>query len=693
MFNNGTGYHIHGGIFYNVGGDVNLRNPQTHHNLTIQNRHAGFQPLPGSTSGFEHTRSKASLKRRALTNKDLPEAGLDVPAHESDHDWDGVSRSERQGTAARIKPYDLGLRKRPSGKSLHDVLSDERSQASLSSSASIETSGGLPRPFPPTAPFNYHLPSTSSSLVPYTEIPQKNLPPSVHGGTFFAAANVNFYGTRKRRREEMSEEETSPTQTADKRRRLEEEDGIKIIPKEHLKLIHEIGRGPGYLLHAGRNNSRAVIVKVFNKGPTVRQQLESTVALSKELMHPNVLRIEGISSLASTSHFIVYENGHCKNAEGPLAAALKDDLARSITLGFKMIAGLSAGMNHLCLQGLSLGLMSPDNFDIFFDVDDRILISINPPQLRKVDTAGPQEPEDKAWNVFNALCRRVLTSANRVLYHEDIKRDPVPDLLYGTSHRAATSPMSFESVAAPQNIQQDDLEGFPVPPRREYVWRAMDRGQQSLSTVAHRLALDLDMNLPLLRLTQSDRQNPHRCPGYVREEITLATTTLASAVVSHDTPSALEICSVCHEVVGLRTSLPDHNLDFVSSRPLTAPIPGPLPSPGFSFGVANASSDSGRNSPVDFGVFSFLPASDADTEGDDSSASYQMSRFGSIASESRAVSAYFSDVGTTVEASDFRFSGRSESCPPGFLNLMSGLDVDMRSPRHASLNESLLGYY
>jgi hypothetical protein len=28
---------------------------------------------------------------------------------------------------------------------------------------------------------------------------------------------------------------------------------------------------------------------------------------------------------------------HWKNAEGPLSVALKDDLARSITLGFKMV--------------------------------------------------------------------------------------------------------------------------------------------------------------------------------------------------------------------------------------------------------------------------------------------------------------------------------------------------------------------
>ncbi|KAJ6594051.1 hypothetical protein B0H19DRAFT_1056424 [Mycena capillaripes] len=138
-----------------------------------------------------------------------------------------------------------------------------------------------------------------------------------------------------------------------------------------------------------------------------------------------------------------------------------------------------------------------------------------------------------------------------------------------------------------------------------------------------------------------------------------------------------------------RGSLPDHHLYPVSSRSIAAPIPGPLPSPGFSFGVANASPESDRNSPVDFGGFSFPPPSDPDTE-DDSSASYQMSRFGSIASESSATSAYFSDVGSTGETPDFR-SARRESCPTGFLNLMSGLEVN--GPRRASLAEGLLSNY
>ncbi|KAJ6587068.1 hypothetical protein DFH09DRAFT_1308131 [Mycena vulgaris] len=139
----------------------------------------------------------------------------------------------------------------------------------------------------------------------------------------------------------------------------------------------------------------------------------------------------------------------------------------------------------------------------------------------------------------------------------------------------------------------------------------------------------------------------------------------------------------------VRASLPDNQLYPVTSRNISAPIPGPLPSPGFSFGVANASPDSNRNSPVDFSGFSF-PRDDADTE-DDGSASYQMSRFSSIASESSATSAYFSDVGSAGEPPDFRANLRRESCPTGFLNLMSGLDVT--GPRRASLAEGLIGNY
>ncbi|KAJ6559859.1 hypothetical protein B0H19DRAFT_106219 [Mycena capillaripes] len=340
--------------------------------------------------------------------------------------------------------------------------------------------------------------------------------------------------------------EQSPTPREEKRLQMEGEDEIEIIRSTDLELIREIGNGPGYLLHAGRNRSRAVIVKVFHRGPTVRQQLETTVTLSKELLHPNVLRIKGISSPISPSRFIVYENGHCVNAEILLAAALKSDLARSVTLGFTMVAEISAGISHLCMQGVWPRSMGVANFHILVSPKDQFSIMINAPHSQEVEAAAPQEPKDNALIVFNAVLDKTLMSANRVLHKEIIKRDPAipnprcPSFAPGDS--AATAASSI------QNIQGDELA---VPPRREYVWRTMEHGRQALAEVSEGLTADLQLHLSRLsRLTRTDGSSAHRCPGYVREEITLATTILESVVVAHDTPSPLEECPVCHEVVG-----------------------------------------------------------------------------------------------------------------------------------------------
>ncbi|KAJ7481944.1 hypothetical protein FB451DRAFT_139288 [Mycena latifolia] len=371
-----------------------------------------------------------------------------------------------------------------------------------------------------------------------------------------------FYG-RKRHREEIGDapDLLSIMEPMHKRRREEgPEDGIKVIRNKHLKLSLEIASGHGYSLHAGENKGRAVILKVFNAGPTVREQLESTVALSKGLLHPNVLRIEGVSSPASSTHFIAYENAYWKTAEGPLAAALRDDLTRSITLGFKMIAGLSSGMNHLSLQGISLACLGAENFDIFLDVNDRFLININPRMPAATEAADDGRSDDnitKSWDVFNALCQKVLRSANRALHTDDIERDPVPldftrrlSIPQKQKRSASLSSTDFSDSPASGNPTDGELL---VPPRREYVWRTIDRGQQSLATVATRIASDINMEPPAVnKLALSDRRSPHRCAGYVREEIMLAPTMNDSAVVSHDAPSALEICSVCHEIVDVQ---------------------------------------------------------------------------------------------------------------------------------------------
>ncbi|KAJ7334730.1 hypothetical protein DFH08DRAFT_292102 [Mycena albidolilacea] len=375
---------------------------------------------------------------------------------------------------------------------------------------------------------------------------------NVHGNIY------NFYNSKRRREEiEDGSDLVLLTRRAGKRRRLNEDVGIKIIRSKKLKLIREIGGGPGYLLHTGQKKGDTVIVKVFNPGPdsAARRQLESVVALSKGIMHPNVLRLLGMSSPESLSHFIVYENAHRQNAEGPLAVALKNDLDRSIWLGFKMIEGLSAGMNHLSVHGLSLGSMRVENFDIFLDLDDRFVICPHPPSLVEGDTA--QEQEESAWTVLNALCQKTLMSANRVLHHDEINRDSAildvvqsrPAASKNPGESLLPSGPALASLSLSKNTQEDELD---IPPRREYVWRKMNRGQQSLATVASRIALDLDMNLSSLRrMTWTDGRSAHRCAGYVREEITLATTTLDSAVVAHNAPGPSELCPICHEVVGL----------------------------------------------------------------------------------------------------------------------------------------------
>ncbi|KAJ7651905.1 hypothetical protein B0H17DRAFT_1147501 [Mycena rosella] len=455
-----------------------------------------------------------------------------------------------------------------------------------------------------------------------------------------------FYG-QKRHREEIGDVPDllafMGSMRKCRRRREDSEDGIDIIQKKDLKVTLQIASGPGYCLHAGEAKGRAVIVKVFNPSATVReQQLELTVALSKEIMHPNVLRVEGVSSPESMPHFIIYGNAHWKTAEGPLADALKDDLIRSITLGFKMIARLSSislesGMHQLSVQGISLASLGAENFDIFLDINDRFLISINPPMSTETDAAYDQRTEDntvRSWDVFNALCQKVLRSANRLLHNEDIERHPaLPDV-----PRRSFVPqesLAMPSLNLPETIESPASrslsEAAPtIPPRREYVWRTIDHGEQSLATVSARISFDLDTKLSssVTKLVQTHRRNPHRCPGYVREEITLASTTGASAGVPHDAPSPLEICSICHEVVGFyekfRSGLAVHgevpDMQAVESH--------------FSFGMANTSFDNNRHSAVDFDdTFSGFSFSRYDA----GSAPYQIT----IPGES---SAYFADV-------------------------------------------------
>lgn len=117
----------------------------------------------------------------------------------------------------------------------------------------------------------------------------------------------------------------------------------------------------------------------------------------------------------------------------------------------------------------------------------------------------------------------------------------------------------------------------------------------------------------------------------------------ASISRTHQTPSPSPLTP--YNAV-IRASLPD-DLYTISSRTVASPIPGPLPSPGFSFGAAStppmaspSSGDSERNSPDSVRSFTF--------RGDDEDYD-AYSRFGSVASiatsESSINSSYYAEIG------------------------------------------------
>ncbi|EAU91473.2 hypothetical protein CC1G_01962 [Coprinopsis cinerea okayama7 len=154
--------------------------------------------------------------------------------------------------------------------------------------------------------------------------------------------------------------------------------------------------------------------------------------------------------------------------------------------------------------------------------------------------------------------------------------------------------------------------------------------------------------------------------------------------------------------INSRASLPDGNLYAVSSRQVGSPIPGPLPSPNFSFGAAStpsmtspSSADSERNSPDSLRSFSFPGTDDREDDGGMSPTYDAYSRFGSIVSiatsESSIASSYYPEIGGPRVDQNLTtdIHGRRNSCSPGQFIEFPELD----SSAHYSLTEnSPLGY-
>ena len=152
--------------------------------------------------------------------------------------------------------------------------------------------------------------------------------------------------------------------------------------------------------------------------------------------------------------------------------------------------------------------------------------------------------------------------------------DDSPEREFLIYDREGFSRGSLEDEECPSNVSASENEDVSNPsissistekpksrrtPRREVRWLDLGAKNRSLESIKRHFEDRLDRFLSyssnyLLRRVTSPmdnkiRHNLHQCPGYLREEITLASDVSKSVIVSHAFPSHSEVCSICGQLV------------------------------------------------------------------------------------------------------------------------------------------------
>ena len=138
---------------------------------------------------------------------------------------------------------------------------------------------------------------------------------------------------------------------------------------------------------------------------------------------------------------------------------------------------------------------------------------------------------------------------------EGFPRAPLEDA-EGTSNVYESENMSNPSISTQKSKSCRT-------PHREVWWLDLGAKKQSLESIKRHF-LDRfpssSSNLLLRHITspmdRKQRVNLHQCPGYLREEITLASDVLKSLIISHAFPSQSEVCSICSQLVQYKCAEP-----------------------------------------------------------------------------------------------------------------------------------------
>ena len=156
----------------------------------------------------------------------------------------------------------------------------------------------------------------------------------------------------------------------------------------------------------------------------------------------------------------------------------------------------------------------------------------------------------------NTGCQQMIHPNEKLSYTiEKVSREH----LWKTRKALQTSASENEDVSNP-SISTEKPKSRRTP-RREVRWLDLGAKNRSLrlESIKRRFEDRLDRFLSsssnsLLRRIKSpmdikQRHNLHQCPGYLREEITLASDVSKSVIVSHAFPSQFEVCSICGQLV------------------------------------------------------------------------------------------------------------------------------------------------
>lgn len=138
--------------------------------------------------------------------------------------------------------------------------------------------------------------------------------------------------------------------------RDETSDGLMIVHTRDMNLQSEIARGSNYYTYSALYGGCVVAVKVF-KGPGAEQNWKDNVALTKDLFHPNVTKMIGVSGENTKNPHIVYGISD-KKMTLLLAKALRTDLNKSVQLSIKTVKGLAVWIAVSAISPLTYMYMS-----------------------------------------------------------------------------------------------------------------------------------------------------------------------------------------------------------------------------------------------------------------------------------------------------------------------------------------------